>query len=1247
MPVPYLNKWASYKIFIKMRNLIFILLFFFSSSYASEVDSLLFHLKNGDELQRMRAAERLGRLKEKTAVDVLINTLKDESDGVKKYACFALGEIGSPEAIKPLIALFSDPNKYVRGYAKTALLKIGEPASEPLARLLNNIDKNVRWKSAVVLGRMGDRRAVKPLMEALEYGGKEYRKEAALLLSQLKEKKAIRLLIRALGDDEKHVVKAARVGIIEWGKEDEEVVIQLITALKDEDMPRANICGALSAIGDSLAVEPIIDAAYSTDDTLRAAAALALGDFMSGEISQTVFGADGVEVEGEGMGVEGVEIENVPIQDERIPEVLLTLLGDERSIVRKYASEAVGKIKEGRAIPLLIELLDDKDISVRFSACASLAKIGKPSIDKLADALKNGSIQVRKYAAIALGKIGDEETISVLLNGIKDENWQVREAAVQALGQLRTEKALKGIISIFGDDDIRVRESASRAASQFGDAAIRRVKKMLVSKDEKVRATCIQTLGRVGDESSYPLIVKSLKDPALEVKKEAVTALGKFGQKAIEPLLRIFSDENDIVTRRAIINSLKRIQGSEKYILNALRSKDKKVKSASALVSGELRLKEAVPDLLHLLNDRNPSVKENATSALGKLRSFEAVEPIMKRIPKERNLEVKRELVYALGEIGDKKATPFLINLLKDTEMRSSVILALGELGDKSAIPYLFTLLNSRQGIHEIISSLTKLIDRPQDLETITEEDIKNFVGLLKSDDEFVRIKTKYLLSKVGKRATQPLLEVITYGKKREKILAITALGEIKDPESTPVLRKLLNSEDANIVRAAIIPLGKLCDEKSLGRMIELLKSEDFRTRYNAIYAIVRIGEPTSAIPLALLFDDPVYKVRKSAHAAIEELTGGQCRILGRFTPISNIDVIWFGVLAFVIAVPYANKWIPNFRNSLVKIGRRLVISDRVKWWIAFVLGIGAIGLYVYCQICNVGDPSGLGLTQMSFFQAIMVFTIKVFPFFIGGCLAAGFILRYFSFFQKNLPSSMLGSTSLGAVLPLCSCAVVPISRGMLSVNIPRRAVISFLMVTPVLNPFVIILSYGVIGLEFTLARIFSIFILAIASGILIEKLISEEEIDPDSGLCKLCSECAGASLTQSSSAFIAGWRMMGFLLRYMVIGIFLGAIVSIYLPPIVVVKYLSSNILGLLAAVTVGLPMYLCTGEEVLFLKPLMDMGLPLGHAIAFTLAANGICLSSIALLVGVIGKKTTILISAAFLVGPFILGYAINIFL
>jgi hypothetical protein len=126
----------------------------------------------------------------------------------------------------------------------------------------------------------------------------------------------------------------------------------------------------------------------------------------------------------------------------------------------------------------------------------------------------------------------------------------------------------------------------------------------------------------------------------------------------------------------------------------------------------------------------------------------------------------------------------------------------------------------------------------------------------------------------------------------------------------------------------------------------------------------------------------------------------------------------------------------------------------------------------------------------------------------------------------------------------------------------------------------------------------------------------------------------------------INGWQMMLYLGRFIAIGILLGAVVGTYMPTIMVSKYLGSDFLGLFLAATIGVPLFICSGEDVLMLKPLLDLGLPIGHAITFTLAGNGICLSSMALLFGILGRKTTLWLTICFWLGSFAIGYLINIF-
>ena len=260
--------------------------------------------------------------------------------------------------------------------------------------------------------------------------------------------------------------------------------------------------------------------------------------------------------------------------------------------------------------------------------------------------------------------------------------------------------------------------------------------------------------------------------------------------------------------------------------------------------------------------------------------------------------------------------------------------------------------------------------------------------------------------------------------------------------------------------------------------------------------------------------------------------------------------------------------------------------------------------------------------------------------------------MKYLSVSRFKLPTTMLGAGIFAAIIPVCSCGAVPLVRAMLATGQIRvRTVITFLMIAPVLSPFVIPFSFE-LGLSYAITRIVAIFILAMVVGIIIERLagVKEEDGRGAAYYCKGCAVSSRKSPATTNSALIAGWDIMLFLLPYIVIGIVIGALIAKYVPASLVGTYLSSDFVGLITSTSISLPLFLCAGQEIVILAPLMNVPLmgvhvvPLGHAIAFTIAGTGICLSAIPALVPTIGKRAVAVLVASFWIGSVILGLIIN---
>ena len=94
------------------------------------------------------------KLKEKKDVESLIKALQYKGDlDVRSEAVEAVGKIGDKRAVEPLIQALNDENKYVREGAALALAEIGDKrAVEPLIQALNDKDENVRAEAADTLG---------------------------------------------------------------------------------------------------------------------------------------------------------------------------------------------------------------------------------------------------------------------------------------------------------------------------------------------------------------------------------------------------------------------------------------------------------------------------------------------------------------------------------------------------------------------------------------------------------------------------------------------------------------------------------------------------------------------------------------------------------------------------------------------------------------------------------------------------------------------------------------------------------------------------------------------------------------------------------------------------------------------------------------------------------------------------------------------------------------------------------------
>ena len=117
------------------------------------------------------------------------------------------------------------------------------------------------------------------------------------------------------------------------------------------------------------------------------------------------------------------------------------------------------------------------------------------------------------------------------------------------------------------------------------------------------------------------------------------------------------------------------------------KNDDPRIRQYLSMVLGNLGDRRATPLLVDALNDRHPDTRIYAALALGRLRDPAAVPPLIKSFTSDER-DVRKTAAYALGEIGDARALPVLVQALGDetADVRYNAAIASARLGDKRAI---------------------------------------------------------------------------------------------------------------------------------------------------------------------------------------------------------------------------------------------------------------------------------------------------------------------------------------------------------------------------------------------------------------------------------------------------------------------------------------------------------------------------------------------------------------------------------
>ena len=227
---------------------------------------------------------------------------------------------------------------------------------------------------------------------------------------------------------------------------------------------------------------------------------------------------------------------------------------------------------------------------------------------------------------------------------------------------------------------------------------------------------------------------------------------------------------------------------------------------------------------------------------------------------------------------------------------------------------------------------------------------------------------------------------------------------------------------------------------------------------------------------------------------------------------------------------------------------------------------------------------------------------------------AIGFVRTYISqhkiknWIVKKKAFGNLFASLFGSITPFCSCSSIPIFLSFLEVGIPLGATFSFLITSPLINEYLVIVMLGFFGWKITLLYVLSGITIGVISGIILGKmnlerylvkgLVLEDKQEIKEKSYNSIKERVAFGINEAKSITEKLWM-------WVLLGVGIGAFIHNYIPQETIHSIINkTGPFSVPIATLLGVPMYGSCAAIVSIAVVLFRKGVPLGTALAFMMA-------------------------------------------
>ena len=200
-----------------------------------------------------------------------------------------------------------------------------------------------------------------------------------------------------------------------------------------------------------------------------------------------------------------------------------------------------------------------------------------------------------------------------------------------------------------------------------------------------------------------------------------------------------------------------------------------------------------------------------------------------------------------------------------------------------------------------------------------------------------------------------------------------------------------------------------------------------------------------------------------------------------------------------------------------------------------------------------------------------------------------------------------------GAITPFCSCSSIPIFISLLKAGVPLGVTFSFLITSPIINEYLVILMAGEFGMPITIAYVCSGLLIGTVAGAILGKMGLSKYLEQDiiNSARAYDSEVQHTIITRLRYGLDEAVSVIQQIWLWVIVGVGIGAFIHNYVPQDTIHSLMAATgIFSVPIATVLGVPMYGSCAAIVPIAVVLFQKGIPLGTALAFMMAMAALSL-------------------------------------